>query len=333
MKAWLVEAISPEGSMRLADLAEPVAGPGQYVVAVEAAGLNFLDFLMLRGSYQTKPPLPFTPGVEAVGRIVAAGAGTGLAPGTRVFGSGQGAYAERMVVEAAAASAIPEDVPAGEAVSLFGIVYCTSWHGLHSRAALQPGETVLVHAAAGGVGSAAVQLAAAHGCRVFATAGGAQKVEVALALGAERAFDYGVEDWVEAVRSATKGRGADVIFDPVGGEVGEKSLRCLGWHGRLLVVGFAAGPIPSLASNRFLLKEASAVGVFWGAASAADPTLRQRVQDALLALYRAGKVAPLVRGRFALADAEAALASLANRGSVGKVVLDLSLSRPLQTGR
>ncbi len=132
-------------------------------------------------------------------------------------------------------------------------------------------------------------------------------------------------DWVETVRSATGGRGADVIFDPVGGEVGESSLRCLGWHGRYLVIGFAAGPIPSLAANRFLLKEASAVGVFWGAAVAADPALRTRVNAAVLALYREGKVPPVVRGRFALADAEAALASLAGRASVGKVVLDLGL--------
>ena len=205
MKAWLVEAITPEGSMRLAEMAEPVAGPGQYVIAVEAAGLNFLDSLMLRGLYQTKPPLPFTPGVEAVGRIVGAGDGAALPVGTRVFASGQGAYAERMVVKAEAASPIPDDVPAAEAVSLFGIVYSTSWHALHNRAALQPGETVLVHAAAGGVGSAAVQLAVAHGCRVLATAGGPEKVALALELGAELAFDYGSEDWVDGVRRHTSG--------------------------------------------------------------------------------------------------------------------------------
>ena len=323
MKGWLVEAITPEGAMRLADLPDPVAGPGQYVIAVEAAGLNFLDGLMLRGLYQTKPPLPFTPGVEAVGRIVAAGDGAPLPVGARVSVGGQGAYAERMLVAAKAAEPIPDDIPAAEAVSLFGVVYGTAWHALHNRAALQPGETVLVHAAAGGVGSATVQLAAAHGCRVLATAGGAEKVALTRALGASFAVDYGTDDWVEAVRSETKGRGADVIFDPVGGAVGEKSLRCLAWHGRYLVIGFASGPIPSLAANRFLLKEASAVGVFWGAATAADPTLRPRTYAALLALYRAGQAKPLVRGRFALADAEAALASLSGRASVGKVVLEM----------
>ena len=325
MKAWLVEAITPEGRMRLADVPDPKAGSGQYVIDVEAAGLNFLDSLMLRGLYQTKPPLPFTPGVEAVGRIVVAGDGAPLPAGTRVFASGQGAYAERMVIEASAASAIPDDVAAAEAVSLFGIVYSTSWHALHNRALLQPDETVLVHAAAGGVGSAAVQLAKAHGCRVLATAGSAEKVALAGELGADAAYDYTAGDWVEAVRSATNGRGANVIYDPVGGEVGEKSLRCLAWHGRYLIVGFAAGPIPSLAANRFLLKEASAVGVFWGAAVAADPTLRVGIHEKLLDLYRSDRVRPLVRGRFALADAEQALASLAGRASVGKVVLDLGI--------
>ncbi len=329
MKAWLVETITPEGSMRLADVPEPVAGPGQYVIAVEAAGLNFLDSLMLQGKYQTKPKLPFTPGVEAVGRILQAGEGGTLAVGTRVAVSGQGGYAERMLVEAKVAHPIPDEIPAAEAVSLFGIVYGTAWHALHNRATLRPGETVLVHAAAGGVGSAAVQLAAAHGCRVLATAGGPAKVALARELGAELAIDYTTEDWVEAVRDYTKGKHADVVFDPVGGEVGEKSMRCLAWHGRYLVIGFAAGPIPHLAANRLLLKEASAVGVFWGAAITADPALRPRVNDALWTLYRDGKAKPVVRGRFGLADAPAALASLAGRDSVGKVVLDLaSHARP-----
>ena len=322
MKAWTVEAITPEGRMRLTELPDPVAGPGQYVVDVEAAGLNFLDALMLRGMYQTKPPLPFTPGVEAIGRIAAAGEGATLPVGTRVAVSGQGGYAEKMLVAANAADPIADDIPAAEAVSLFGVVYGTAWHALHNRAALQPGETVLVHAAAGGVGSATVQLAVAHGCRVLATAGGEAKVALARSLGAELAIDYTAQDWVEAVRSHTNKLGADVIFDPVGGEIGERSLRCLAWHGRYLVVGFAAGPIPALAANRFLLKEASAVGVFWGAV-AKDQSFRKPVHAALLALYREGKIKPVVRGRFPLAEAEAALASLAGRGSVGKVVLEI----------
>jgi len=319
MKAWLVEAITETGSMRLADVPEPVAGPGQYVIDIEATGLNFLDALMLRGRYQVKPPLPFTPGVEAVGRIVA---GDGpLAAGTRVIASLQGAYAERAAVATAAVEPIDDTVPAADAVALFGVVYCTSWHALHNRAALRSGETVLVHAAAGGVGSAAVQIALAAGCRVIATAGGAAKTAQARELGAELAIDYSAEDWVEAVRRFTGGRGADVIYDPVGGEVGERSLRCLAWHGRYLVVGFAAGPIPALAANRLLLKEACAVGVYWGGATGADPALAPRVRAAVLDLYRRGAVRPLIRGRFPLDRADEALESLASRGSTGKVVL------------
>jgi NADPH2:quinone reductase len=319
VKAWLVESLTEHGTMRFADMAEPVAGPSQYVIEIEAAGLNFLDALMLRGMYQVKPKLPFTPGVEAVGRILS---GDGDLPiGTRVIATLQGAYAERAVVEAEAVAAIDDDLPAADAVSLFGVVYCTSWHALHNRAALKPGETVLVHAAAGGVGSAAVQIAVAAGARVIATAGSADKVAVARALGAETAIDYGVDDWVEMVRAATAGRGADVIYDPVGGSVGERSLRCLAWHGRYLVVGFAAGPIPSLAANRLLLKEASAVGVYWGGASGNNPALAKSVRAAILALYRSGAVKPLIRERFPLERADEALAALAGRGSVGKVVL------------
>ncbi|WP_216851071.1 NADPH:quinone oxidoreductase family protein [Acidisphaera sp. L21] len=324
MKGWTVESITPEGTMRLADLPDPVVGPGQYVVQVEAAGLNFLDVLMPKGLYQTKPQLPFTPGIESVGRIIEVGEGASLPVGTRVVSNGQGAYAERVLVKASGCNAIPDDIPAAEAVSLFGVVYGTAWHALHNRALLQPGETVLVHAGAGGVGSATVQVAVAHGCRVIATAGGAAKVAVAREMGAELAIDYTTEDWVETVRSYTEGKGCAVIFDPVGGDVGEKSLRCLGWHGRYLVIGFAGGPIPKLPANRFLLKESSAVGVFWGAAMGNDPALRPRVHAALLALYRAGKVKPLVPGRFPLDQAEAAIASLASRGSVGKVVLQVS---------
>ena len=309
--------------MRFAEVPDPEPGSGQYVIAVEAAGLNFLDSLMIRGLYQSKPKLPFTPGVEAVGRIIAVGQDAPLSVGTRVVVSGQGAYAERMLVEAKATDAIPDDIDAAAAVSLFGVVYSTAWHAFHNRAGLLRGETVLVHAAAGGVGSAAVQLAVAHGCKVLATAGGAAKTAIARDLGAELAVDYTQPDWAEAVRLHTQGHGVDAIFDPVGGDVGEKSLRLLGWHGRYLTIGFAAGPIPSLAANRLLLKESSAVGVFWGAANARDPDLRPRVQTELLQLFVEHKIKPLVGNRFSLPDAELALATLAGRASVGKVVLDV----------
>ena len=320
VRAWLVEEITEQGSMRLVDRDDPVAGPGQYVVRVEAAGLNFLDALMTRGLYQVKPSLPFVPGVEVVGRVLSAGANAPLPTGARVVSSTQGGYAEQAIVNASDAGEVPDDMPAGDAVALFGIVYPTSWHGLHNRVGLRAGEVVLVHAAAGGVGSAAVQIARAHGARVIATAGGAEKTAVARALGAEHVIDYTTEDWVGAVRRLTAGRGADVIYDPVGGEVGERSLRCLAWHGRYLVVGFAAGSIPDLAANRLLLKEASAVGVYWGGAVTADPALAAQVRAEVLTLYRAGAVKPLVRA-FGLEHAAEALALLAGRGSIGKIVL------------
>ena len=227
MKGWTVEAITAEGAMRLADLPEPVAGPGQYVVAVEAAGLNFLDSLMLRGQYQVKPALPFTPASRR-----SAGWWLGArAPRCR-WGPASPPAARAPMPSAwwpARPAPSRRTSPPPRAVSLFGVVYCTAWHALHNRAALQPGETVLVHAAAGGVGSATVQLAAAHGCPVLATAGGPHKVAVAREMGAGLAIDYGAEDWVEAVRGHTKGRGADVIFDPVAATWA--SAACAAWPG------------------------------------------------------------------------------------------------------
>lgn len=322
MKAWVVEAISDPGAMRLAEVPMPEPGEGQVLLRVEAAGLNFLDALMLRGAYQVKPPLPFTPGVECVGTVVACGPGATLAVGTRVCADMQsGAYAEYVVAAETSAVPIAGDVPAGEALALFSIVYPTSYHGLIDRGGLRRGETVLVHAGAGGVGSAAIQIAVAHGARVIATAGGAEKVATCRRLGAELAIDYNTEDWVKLVRGFDGGRGMDVIYDPVGGAVGEQSLRCLAWLGRYLVIGFAGGGIPMIPANRLLLKSASAVGVYWGDMRSRDPALARRVQEALLDLYRNGAIAPLIGGRFRLAEAERALADLSSRRSVGKLVL------------
>jgi len=322
MKAWLVEQISDPGVMRLAEVPMPEPGPGQVLVRVEAAGLNFLDALMLRGAYQVKPPLPFTPGVECVGHVTACGAGVDLAIGTRVCADMRfGAYAEYALAEAGSVRPIAADVPADEALSLFSIVYPTSFHGLVERAGLARGETVLVHAGAGGVGSAAIQIAVAKGARVIATAGGAEKVALCRELGAAVAIDYTSEDWVEIVRKDEGGRGADIIYDPVGGKVGEQSLRCLAWMGRYVVIGFAGGGIPMIPANRLLLKSASAVGVYWGEARTRDPAAAVRVQDALLALYRSKSLAPVIGGRFPLAEAERALADLSSRRSIGKLVL------------
>ena len=323
MKAWRVEQITEDGTMHLRDLPVPVPGPGEYLIRVEAAGLNFLDTLMLRGRYQRKPALPFTPGVECAGTVAGAGEGCKLPPGTRVLaGFETGGFAEFALAPAAALMPLPEEMPAADALAVLGVNYPTSYYALHDRARLRPGETVLVHAGAGGVGSAAIQLARHAGARVIATAGGAAKCETCLGLGAAHAIDYAAENWVDAVRKLTDGRGADVIYDPVGGEVGEQSLRVLAWMGRYLVVGFAGGAIPKLPANRLLLQNAAALGVVWGELLNRDPAAAGAVRAALAGLYRQGVIPPLIGARFPLAEAPAALAALAGRGSVGKLVLE-----------
>ena len=321
MRAWLVERLTEAGSMALVERPEPVLAGGGYVVAVEAAGVNFSDILMVRGTYQRKPTLPFTPGVEIAGTILSSGEGATLQPGQRVFANlPSGGFAERAAVAAEAARPIPDDVPSGAALVLLGINYPTSYHALHGRAAIRAGETVLIHAAAGGVGSAAVQIAVAAGCRVIATAGSAEKRETCRALGAELVIDYAQADWVDTLRASFPD-GVDVVYDPVGGAVGEQSLRALAWRGRYLVVGFAGGPITALAANRLLLKEAAALGVFWGETRKREPEVAERVAGDILAQYRAGRLDPLIGGRFPLDRAQDALDALAGRRTVGKILI------------
>ncbi len=321
MRAWVVERLTEAGEMTLIECPDPVAGPGEYVIRVDCAGVNFSDTLMLRGLYQRKPPLPFTPGIEAAGTILAAGPGCSLPVGERVCASlPSGGYGEQALVPAAAARPIPPDVSSEAALVLLGINYPTSYHALHGRAAIRAGETVLVHAAAGGVGSAAVQIALAAGCRVVATAGSAEKLDVCRELGADLVLNYTDPGWFDRLRAEVPA-GVDVVFDPVGGDAGVQSLRALAWRGRYLVVGFAAGPLTQLAANRLLLKEAAALGVFWGEARMRDPAGAAEVAAAVLALYRPGKLEPLIGGRFPLDEARDALDALAARRTVGKVLL------------
>lgn len=322
MKAWIVDEISDDGTMRFADLPQPEPGPGQCLVRVMVAGVNFLDTLMVRGRYQRKPALPFTPGVELVGTVVTGGL---LPPGSMVCASIEtGAFAEYALVPDDAVRPVPGDVPPAEALVLLGINYPTSYYALHDRGHMQAGETVLVHAGAGGVGSAAVQIAKAAGCRVIATAGSAAKVAACRALGADEALDYSDAGWIDALRALVGRDGIDIVYDPVGGPVAEPSLRAIAWHGRYLVVGFAGGAIPALAANRLLLREASAIGVLWGEARRHDPALSERIGERVLALYRQGAVPPLIGARFPLDQAPAALAQLAGRATSGKVLLAVS---------
>jgi NADPH2:quinone reductase len=322
MRAIVVDRFCEPADLKVSEAPDPRLLPGTLQVAVKAAGCNFFDILMLQGSYQVKPPFPFVPGAEVAGVVEAVGEGvTGFRAGDRVLASaGLGGFAERAVVPARGAYAMPAGMSFEEGAS-FPIIYPTGYAGLVHRGRLREGETLLVHAAAGGVGSAAVQIGKALGARVIATAGGPEKCEVALRAGADVAIDYAREDFVARVKQETGGRGADVIYDSVGGDVFEGSLKCIAWNGRLVVIGFAGGTIPSVKANRILLKNIEVTGLHWGAYAQHQPASIPEVFAALFALYEAGKIRPLVFRAYPLEDAGLALAELGSRRTWGKVVL------------
>ncbi|HEY6297091.1 MAG TPA: NADPH:quinone oxidoreductase family protein, partial [Streptosporangiaceae bacterium] len=278
MRAWQVHELGePREVLRLAEVPDPEPGPGQVLVRVRGAAANFPDVLMCRGLYQVRPPLPFTPGIELCGEVVALGPGvTGVAVGDRVIGGSAlpcGAFADLALMSATLPA--PDALDDDEAAAFF-ITYQTGWFGLHRRAHLAAGETLLVHAAAGGVGSGAVQLGKAAGARVIGVVGGPRKAEAARALGADVVIDRLSEDFVEVVKEVTGGRGADVIYDPVGGETYARSTKCIAFEGRILIIGFASGQIPSAALNHALIKNYSIVGLHWGLYQAKDP---QAIKD------------------------------------------------------
>ena len=322
MKAVVVDRWLEPRDLALREVPDPEVGRGTLGVEVRAAGCNFFDILLVRGQYQVKPSFPFVPGGELAGVVRAVGPGVeGFVVGDRILsGVPLGAYAERAVVPASMAWRMPEEM-SFEAGAAFPIVYPTSYAGLVHRARLQAGETLLVHAAAGGVGLAAVQIGKAIGARVIATAGGAEKLDVARRAGADVAIDYRSGDWVQRVREATGGRGADVIYDSVGGDVFDASLKCIAWNGRLLVVGFASGRIPEVRVNRILLKNIAVVGLHWGAHAVNEPERIPEVFHALFALYREGKIAPVIWRTYPLAELPAALEALAGRQTYGKVIV------------
>jgi NADPH2:quinone reductase len=288
---------------------------GQVLVKVRAAALNFPDVLMAMGMYQEKPPLPYIPGIELCGEVV----GTGQ----RVIGSpsgGPGAFAEYALMDADAIWPAPEGLSDEKAASLY-LTYQTGYVGLHRRAHLQAGEWLLVHAGAGGVGTAAIQLGKAAGAKVIATAGGARKTQVCKELGADHVIDYTAEDFVPIVKEVTGGHGADIVYDPVGGDVFDKSTKCIAFEGRLVVVGFTSGRIPEAPANHVLVKNYSVVGLHWGAYSRFDYDLVPACHAELMRLHAEGAIAPLISAVRPLAEAPAALASLADRGTYGKVVV------------
>jgi NADPH2:quinone reductase len=322
MKAMVATRWGEPKELEYLDVADPQPGPGQVLIETRAIGCNFPDILMVQGKYQVKPPHPFSPGHEIGGVVRAVGSGvTRARPGQRVLASLEwGGYAEQAVAAAERVYPIPDAMPFDHAAAFF-LVYQTSYAALVRRAAIQPGEWLLVHGAAGGVGLSAVQLGKVLGARVIATAGTPAKLEVARQSGADVLIDYREEDWVERVKAVTGGEGADVIYDPVGGDVFDNSTKCLAFEGRLLTIGFAGGRIPTVAVNRLLLKNISVVGLHWGYYQRRGSPLVQEWMDTLLELYGHGRIRPVIYRTYPLRDAAAALAALSSRESYGKVVL------------
>lgn len=322
MRAVVVDRWMEPSDLAVREVPDPVVGPGQIGVEIRAAGCNFFDILIVQGKYQVKPPFPFIPGGEIAGVVRTIGAGvTGFSVGDRVLAAApMGGYAERIAIPASFAHRMPDAMSFEEGAG-FPIVYPTSYAGLVYRANLQPGETLLVHAAAGGVGLAAVQIGKALGAKVIATAGGPDKLHIALEAGADVGIDYNEEDFVEKVREFTKGHGADVIYDSVGGDVFDRSLKCIAWNGRLLVIGFAGGTIPSVAANRILLKNIAVTGLHWGAYAKYEPQRIPETFDALFRLYEEKKIQPIVYRSYPLEQVAEALHALGSRKTHGKVVL------------
>jgi len=322
MQAVVCRDWGPPGNLVVDTLADPVPGPGQVLVEVRAAGVNFPDVLTVQGKYQVRPPLPFTPGFELAGVVRACGPGvTDWRVGDRVIAFTRvGAFAQLALAGVETLVRMPDglDFDVAAAVTL---TYGTAHHALADRAQLQPGETLLVLGAAGGVGLAAVELGRALGARVIAAAGGADKLDVCRAHGADVVIDYDREDLREAIRAATGGRGPDVIVDPVGGAYSEPALRSIAWRGRHLVVGFAAGDIPKLPWNLVLLKGAAVVGVFWGDFQRKEPQQHAQAMRTMLEWMAEGKLKPLVSRRYALAETAQALEDMAARRVTGKVVI------------
>jgi len=322
MRAVVVDRWMEPRELAVREVPEPQPRPGTLLVEVHAAGCNFFDILMVQGRYQVKPAFPFVPGAEIAGVVRAVGAGvTGFAQGDAVLASaGLGGFAELALAPAGSAWHLPEGM-SFEAGAALPIIYPTSYAGLVFRADLQPGEDLLVHAAAGGVGIAAVQIGRALGARVIATAGGPEKLAIAAREGAHELIDYEREDFVARVLELTGGKGADVIYDSVGGDVFERSLKCIAWNGRLLVIGFASGKIPSVAANRILLKNIAVTGLHWGAHAAREPAKIPRTFEALFELHRKGAIRPVIFDRFPLERVPEALEALGSRRTYGKVIV------------
>ena len=324
MKAMLCKAFGPAETLVLEEVASPEAKKTEVLLEVHAAGVNFPDTLIIEGKYQFKPPFPFSPGGEAAGVVKAVGEKVGhLKVGDRVMAlTGWGSFAEEVAVPGYNVMPIPANMDFPIAAA-FGMTYGTAMHALKQRANLQPGETLLVLGASGGVGLAAVEIGKAMGARVIAAASSAEKLEVAKAAGADELINYSDSSLKDEVKRLTNGQGADVIYDPVGGDLFDAAIRSIAWNGRLLVVGFASGRIPELPVNLTLLKGAAVVGVFWGAFAQRQPQDNAANFQQLFAWYGEGKLKPLVSQTFPLPKAAEAIDTLGQRKAVGKVVVQV----------
>ena len=319
-KIVVCRELGPPESLRLETFTTMPLAPGQARVAIHAAGINFPDILMAAGEYQLKPPLPFTPGVEAAGEVVEVNAADGVAIGDRVIVKMRhGAYADEAVVTPSQLVPLPSTFDYAEGAT-FLAAHGTAYHALIDRGQVQPGEVLLVHGAGGGVGLAAVEMGRMLGATVIAVASSEEKLAIASARGADHLVLYAREPFRDAVKQITDGRGADVVFDPVGGEVFENSLRCIAWGARLLVIGFTGG-IGLARTNLLMIKGASVLGVRAGEAVRKNPALGEVRLKALLDWAEAGKIRPNVSHRLPLEDFAQAMRLLIDRKAIGRVAL------------
>ncbi len=322
MKAVLCREFGAPSVLTVEEIEAPRPGPEEVRIAVRAVGVNFPDLLLVAGKYQARPPFPFSPGIESAGEVIEVGAEVeDIRPGDRVLANHpHGGFAEEVVAPAATVYPMPENMSFEQAAA-FPVAYGTGYHGLVQRGALAPGETLLVHGAGSGVGLVAVELGKLLGATVIATAGSAVKLEVAREYGADHLINYREEKIRERVKEFTAGAGADVVYDPVGGDVMDESVRCINWGGRILVIGFASGRFAEIPSNLVLIKGMSVVGVYWGSFIARNPERGRENFRVLLEWYGQGKLKPLISRSFALEEAAAALEALEARKVTGKAVL------------
>ncbi|TRZ93833.1 MAG: NADPH:quinone oxidoreductase family protein [Rhodocyclaceae bacterium] len=322
MKALICEAYGPIDTLVVKDTPSPVPGPKQLLIEVRAAAVNFPDALMVQGLYQVKPPLPFTPGAEIAGIVKAVGNEVKhYKPGDRVIAlTSTGGFAEECIADAARVMPLAANMDFETGAALV-LTYGTSLHGLRDCGHLQAGETLVVLGAAGGVGISAIEIGKAMGARVIAAASSDDKLELCKRVGADETVNYSTENLKDRINELTAGKGADVVYDPVGGPYTEPALRALAWRGRLLVIGFAAGDIPKIPLNLALLKERSIIGVYWGDSTRHDPAGHLANLRQLHEWFAAGTIHPIVSERFPLAAAKDAIAKIANRQVKGKIVV------------